>query len=133
VTRQVAFNYWFGDGVTSFVVEENDRIIGMYKIIANQCDRGSHVANASFMIDPGCSGRGVGKTLALHCLQEAKKSGYLAMQFNFVVSTNDAAIALWRKLGFKTVGTLPKAFLHQQLGYVDALVMHRFLDDIVLE
>ena len=128
--RQTAFDYWFGDSVTSYVAEDNGHVIGMYKLVANQRDQGSHVANASFMVDPNYSGRGTGKAMGLHCLREAKKAGYIAMQFNFVVSTNDGAVSLWKKLGFTIVGTLPKAFLHQQLGYVDAYVMYRFLDDI---
>lgn len=126
--RNTAFQYWFGDGVVSYVAEDVDRIVGMYKLVANQCDRGSHVANASFMVDPAHSGRGTGKTMGLDCLKEAKKAGYSAMQFNFVVSTNEGAVALWKKLGFAIVGTLPKVFLHQDLGLVDAYVMHRFLD-----
>jgi ribosomal protein S18 acetylase RimI-like enzyme len=102
----------------------------MFKLVANQRDLGSHVANASFMVHPGYSGKGAGREMGLHCLREAKKAGYLAMQFNFVVSTNRAAVSLWQKLGFSIVGTLPKAFLHQSLGYVDAYVMYRFLDDV---
>jgi ribosomal protein S18 acetylase RimI-like enzyme len=62
-----------------------------------------------------------------HCLDQARKAGYAAMQFNFVVSTNTAGVALWKKLGFQIVGTLPKAFRHSRLGDVDAYVMHRFL------
>jgi ribosomal protein S18 acetylase RimI-like enzyme len=129
-SRQTAFDYWFGDSVASYVAEDNERVIGMYKLVANQRDLGSHVANASFMVNPNYCGHGAGKTMGLHCLREAKKAGYMAMQFNFVVSTNDGAVSLWKKLGFSIVGTLPKAFLHQQLGYVDAYVMYRFLDDI---
>ena len=64
-----------------------------------------------------------------HCLMEARKAGLVAMQFNFVVSTNTGVISLWKKLGFSSVGTLPKAFNHQQLGYVDVHVMYRFLND----
>ncbi|MBE9008642.1 GNAT family N-acetyltransferase [Pseudanabaenaceae cyanobacterium LEGE 13415] len=127
-SREDAFSYWFGAGVTSYVAEDQGQIVGMYKIVANQRDRGSHVANASFMVDPSCHGRGIGRAMGLHCLQEAKRLGYLAIQFNFVVSTNQAAIALWEKLGFSIVGTLPKAFHHKTLGYVDAYVMYRFLD-----
>lgn len=127
-SRDDAFLYWFGAGVLSYVAEEKGQIIGMYKLVANQRDRGSHVANASFMVDPTCHGRGIGRAMGLHCLQEAKNLGYLAIQFNFVVSTNHAAIALWQKLGFSIVGTLPKAFNHKTLGYVDAYVMYRLLD-----
>ncbi|BAU10018.1 acetyltransferase [Leptolyngbya sp. NIES-3755] len=127
-SREDAFSYWFGAGVTTYIAEDQGQIVGMYKIVANQRDRGSHVANASFMVDPSYHGRGIGKAMGLHCLQEAKRLGFLAIQFNFVVSTNHAAIALWEKLGFSIVGTLPKAFHHQSLGYVDAYVMYRCLD-----
>jgi L-amino acid N-acyltransferase YncA len=123
------FAYWFGEGITTYVAElEDHRIGGMYKLTPNQRDLGSHVANASFMVDPTSHGRGIGKAMGLHCLNEAKTLGYLALQFNFVVSTNQVAISLWKKLGFSIVGTLPKAFNHKKLGYVDAYVMYRFLD-----
>jgi L-amino acid N-acyltransferase YncA len=127
---QEAFAYWFTLGVTSFVAESNGQVVGMYKLIPNQRDLGSHVANASFMVSSGYSGKGTGQKMGLHCLREAKRAGYLAIQYNFVVSTNKAAVSLWQKLGFSIVGTLPKAFQHKNLGYVDAYVMHLFLDDI---
>ena len=130
-SREDAFAYWFAPGVTAYVAEVLGRIVAMYKLVANQRDLGSHVANASFMVDPLHRGRGVGKVLGLHCLREARKAGFLAIQFNLVVSTNEAAVALWQKLGFTIVGTLPKVFRHRERGYVDAYVMHRFLDDIV--
>ena len=82
------------------------------------------------MVDPSSAGQGVGRTMGLHCLREARRAGFEAMQFNFVVSTNTGAVELWKKLGFKVVGTLPKVFRHRELGHVDAYVMHRFLDDI---
>jgi L-amino acid N-acyltransferase YncA len=122
--------YWFALGVTSYVAEEDGRVVGMYKIVANQRDRGSHVANASFMVDPAASGRGVGRAMGEHCLREARRMGFLAMQFNLVVSTNEPAVALWKKLGFQIVGTLPKVFRHQERGLVDAYVMHRLLDEV---
>jgi len=128
--REDAFAYWFGPGISSFVAEDEGRVVGMYKIVANQRDLGSHVANGSYMVDPGYAGRGVGKAMGLHSLQEARRAGFLAMQFNIVVSTNKAAVALWKKIGFSIAGTLPKAFRHRELGYVDAYVMYRFLDDI---
>jgi 8-oxo-dGTP pyrophosphatase MutT (NUDIX family) len=93
-------------------------------------DRGSHVANASFMVDPRWQDRGVGRKLAQHCLHEAWARGYLAMQFNFVVSTNTRAVRLWESLGFNIVGTLPKVFRHRQLGDVDAYVMFRPLEKV---
>ncbi|GHU07545.1 N-acetyltransferase [Betaproteobacteria bacterium] len=127
-TRADAFDYWFGPGVVSFVAEMDGRIVGMCKLIPNQRDLGAHVANASFMVSPEVRGQGIGAALGRHCLEEARKRGFTAMQFNFVVSTNAGALTLWKKLGFKIVGTLPKAFRHRTQGYVDAYVMHRFLD-----
>jgi L-amino acid N-acyltransferase YncA len=124
------FAFWFDSGAASYVAEEDGKIAGMYKFVANYRDRGSHVANAAFMVDPKHSGKGVGREMGSHCLREAKKAGFRAMQFNLVVSTNEAAVSLWKKLGFSVVGTLPQVFRHEKLGFVDAFVMHRFLDDL---
>jgi ribosomal protein S18 acetylase RimI-like enzyme len=121
--------YWLGPGVTSFVaLDDAHAVVGMYRLVANWPGRGSHVANASFMVSPAAQGQGVGKAMGLHCLAEARKAGFLAMQFNFVVSTNRAAVALWQQLGFAIVGTLPQAFRHKTLGLVDACVMYRTID-----
>ncbi len=126
-----AFAFWFGSGASSYVAEEDGKIVGMYRFVANQRDRGSHVANAAFMVDPQSSGKGIGRAMGVHCLREAKRAGFRAMQFNLVVSTNEAAVSLWTKLGFSIVGTLPQVFRHESLGFVDAYVMYRFLDDII--
>ena len=128
-SREDARAYFFGPGITSYVAEADGRVVGMYKLIANRRDLGAHVANASFMVDPAHQGAGAGRAMGVHCLEEARRAGYLAMQFNFVVSTNEPAVRLWKALGFKVVGVLPKVFRHRDLGYVDAYVMHRFLGD----
>jgi L-amino acid N-acyltransferase YncA len=120
-------DYWFGQGVSTFVCEDAGDVLGMYKLVANRRDRGSHVANASFMVAPEARGRGVGRRLGEDCLAQARVRGFRAMQFNFVVSTNAPAVALWKSLGFAVVATLPGAFRHEQLGFVDALVMFRTL------
>jgi ribosomal protein S18 acetylase RimI-like enzyme len=132
-TSDDARAYWLGPGIAAWVADDQGRIVGFYKLIANRRDRGSHVANASFMVDPECHGRRIGETLGRHCLREARRAGYLAMQFNYVVSTNTAAVALWRKLGFAIVGTIPQGFRHRELGLVDVNVMHRFLNDVSLD
>jgi len=86
-------------------------------------------ANAAFMVAPDVQRSGVGRRMAEHCLGEARRLGFRAMQFNFVVSTNEGAIRLWKQLGFKIVGTLPGAFRHPQKGYVDVYVMFRSLEE----
>ena len=126
--RTDALAYFIKPGIRSWVIEDAaGRVIGMYKLIPNYGGLGSHVANASFMVDPVAQGSGAGRAMGEHCLEQARQAGYEAMQFNFVVSTNTAAVELWKKLGFEVVGTLPKAFRHSKLGNVDAYVMHRFL------
>jgi L-amino acid N-acyltransferase YncA len=129
-SREDALAYFVGPGIASWVAEDEGRVVAMYKLVPNRRDRGSHVANASFMVDPDHAGRGVGKAIGLHCLREAKHAGFVSMQFNFVVSTNARAVALWQRLGFEIVGTVPKAFRHSELGLVDVYVMYRTLDDV---
>jgi ribosomal protein S18 acetylase RimI-like enzyme len=79
------------------------------------------------MVAEAARGRGVGAALCAHSLEEARRSGFRAMQFNFVVSTNTAAVRLWQRHGFDVVGTLPGAFRHPALGPVDGYVMYRTL------
>jgi L-amino acid N-acyltransferase YncA len=123
----VGIAYFLGDDIMSWVIEDDGHVIGMYKLIPNRIGLGAHVANASFMVDPAAQGQGAGRALGEHCIEEARRAGYEAMQFNFVVSTNTGAVELWKRLGFEIVGTLPKAFQHATLGKVDAYVMYRSL------
>ena len=120
-------SHWFGTQ-TSYIAVDATSALGMYKFGANYPGLGSHVANATYLVSPAAQGRGIGRALVLHSLDQAKKAGFMAMQFNYVVSTNAPAVELYKKLGFAIVGTLPKAFRHQQLGLVDAYVMYRFLN-----
>ena len=127
-TQEDARVYWVAAGFKTFVAILDGAVVGMYKLRPNNIGLGAHVSNVSFMVDPDSQGRGVGKTMGLHCLEEARRDGFLAMQFNFVVSTNTPAVTLWQRLGFEIAGTLPKAFQHAELGLVDAYMMYRFLD-----
>ena len=171
---QDAFDYWFGKGVTSFVAEDDDgsvsgtsgKVLGFYKIIPNHRGRGSHVANASFMVNksfrhpnvsretqprfpsenafetkqmehscsdlvgrksaqslsPNIRGKGIGRKMGEDCIRQARAMGFRAIQFNFVISTNEPAMHLWKSLGFKELCRLPGAFHHKTLGYVDAVI-----------
>ncbi|WP_345787955.1 GNAT family N-acetyltransferase [Gemmatimonas sp.] len=127
VPEQSARDYWTGAGLSTYVAEQNGEIVGTYAIRANQRGLGSHVANAGYMVRSGRSGHGIGFQLGEHSLAVARAAGFEAMQFNAVVSTNTRAVALWQRLGFAIVGTIPKAFRHQQRGLVDLYVMHRML------
>lgn len=128
ISREKALAYWFSPETHIFVAVSNAVICGTYILKANQPGLGSHVANAAFMVSPAAQGRGVGRIMAEHCLTEARRQRFRAMQFNFVVSTNTPALALWKSLGFAVVGTLPGAFRHQELGFVDVYVMFRSLE-----
>ena len=125
MTQDAALAYWFGDDKTVFVFEEEGAILGTYYLRANQAGGGRHVANAGYMTGPAARGRGVARAMAVHSFDEARARGFAAMQFNFVVASNAAAVHLWTALGFATVGRVPGAFRHPRLGPVDALVMHR--------
>ena len=119
---------WFALGMKVYVAEENGKILGTYFIKPNQAGLGAHIANCGYMVHPEARGRGLGKQLFDHSWLVAKELDYKGMQFNFVVSTNRVAVKLWKKLGFKIIGTTPKGFNHQQLGYVDAYIMFREID-----
>ena len=127
MSRHDALGYWFQANTRTYVAKSRGRILGTYILRPNQSGGGSHVANAAFMVAPDARGQGIGREIAEHCLSEARLLGFRAMQFNFVVSTNDSAVRLWQKLGFKIVGTLPSAFHHPEKGYVDVYVMYRSL------
>ena len=103
------------------------RVLGAYTLRANHPGRGSHVATASYLVAGAARGHGVGRMLGEHSIERARALSFDAIQFNFVVSTNAAAVRLWESLGFRTLARLPKAFDHAQLGQVDALVMFREL------
>jgi ribosomal protein S18 acetylase RimI-like enzyme len=122
-----AIAYWMGPGRAVFVAEMEGRVVGTYFLRANQLGGGDHVANCAYVTDMALRGRGIARRLAEHSLEEARRRGFLAMQFNFVVASNESAVHLWQSLGFVTVGRLPGAFQHPHLGLVDALVMFRKL------
>jgi len=127
MSREEALAYWFRADTHPYVAEKGGRIAGTYIVRPNQLGPGSHVANAAFMVASDAQGFGVGRRMAEHCLNEVRRMGFRAMQFNFVISTNTPAIHLWEQLGFKIVGTLPGAFHHAEKGYVDVYVMYRSL------
>lgn len=126
-TGDEALNYWFKIPRKTYVVEENKIILGTYYIKTNQYGPGNHVCNCGYMVSSNARGQGLATAMCEHSQAIALELGYKAMQFNFVASSNEGAVRLWNKLGFNIVGHLPKAFLHPTKGYIDALVMYKWL------
>ena len=129
ISRNDALAYWFRSDTHAYVADQDRQVIGTYILRPNQSGGGAHVANAAFMVAASARGQGIGRAMAEHCLSEARRLDFRAMQFNFVVSTNESAIRLWKELGFEIVGTLSKAFRHPTEGFVDAYVMYRSLEN----
>ena len=128
-SREEALGYWFRADTHTYVAEQDRQVVGTYVLRPNRPGLGAHVSNASFMVALAARGLGVGRAMGEHCLTEARRLGFRAMQFNFVVSTNESAVHLWQDLGFKIVGILPGAFRHSEKGYVDVYVMFRSLEN----
>ena len=127
LTDEQTLAYWFAPSHQVFVAEDDGVILGTYYLMANQGGGGAHVANCGYMTAPAAQGKGIARAMCEHSLLRATERGFRAMQFNHVVSTNARAVALWQKLGFDIVGTLPLAFHHPVQGYVDSYVMFRAL------
>lgn len=126
-TREQAYDLWIKAPRKTYVVKEDSTILGTYFIKTNQSGPGNHVCNCGYMVASDARGRGLATAMCKHSQGVAKELGYKAMQFNCVVVSNKGAVKLWDKLGFDTVGRLPKAFNHPAHGYIDALVMYKWL------
>ena len=129
LSREDALAYWYAPGHEVVVAEHrpSGEVAGTYFLCANHSGGGAHVANCGYVTAPAWRGRGVAGAMCADSLDRARARGFLAMQFNFVVSTNTAAVRAWQRAGFDIVGRLPDAFRHPALGLVDALVMYRKL------
>ena len=127
IGRDEALAYWHSPGHAVFVAEEAGRTVGTYYLRANNRGGGAHVANCGYMTAAGAAGRGIARAMCAHSLEAARARGFTAMQFNFVIASNERAVKLWQSCGFDIVGTLPGAFMHPARGPVDAYVMVRKL------
>ncbi len=123
--KEDIYTYWLSSTMHTYVLENEGKILGSYYLKPNQVGYGSHIANGGYMTHPAARGKGIGKLLCEHSITNAKALGFKAIQFNMVVSTNSIAVDLWKKYGFKIIGTIPEAFNHHQLGYVDAYIMYQ--------
>lgn len=119
--------YWFSQEKHVYVAEDDREILGTYWIKANQPGLGSHVGNGAYMVSPDAKGKGVGRKMAEHSIEEARRLGFYSIQFNFVVKSNEVAVRLWKSVGFEVIGEIPDAFSHKQNGLTNALIMYRKL------
>jgi L-amino acid N-acyltransferase YncA len=129
MSPEAAKDIWIRNGCHPYVARLDGRVVGTYTLRTNKPGLGDHVANAGYMVHKDFRGQGIAKAMCAHSLDEARKYGFQAMQFNFVVSTNAAAVDLWQKMGFKIIGTVPRAYRHARQGLTDVFIMHRFLNE----
>ncbi len=120
-------SYWFSPDKHNYVAVLDDEVVGTFWLRANQPGLGSHVANAAYMVTPHATGKGIGKQMALWSFEEAKRLGFTAMQFNFVVKSNTVAVNLWKSVGFEVIGEIPDAFNHSKNGLTNSYIMYRKL------
>lgn len=127
ISRTDALAYWHSPGHSVFVAQDASAVVGTYYLRANNRGGGAHVANCGYVVASDAFGRGVARAMCMHSLDQARHRNFTAMQFNFVIASNERAVRLWQSLGFGIVGKLPGAFAHPKLGTVDAYVMVRSL------
>ena len=118
---------WIEAPDATFVAVEGDEILGTRYLKTNQPGLGSHICNAGYIVAKAARRRGLARALCAHSMDEARRRGYRAMQFNLVVATNEGAVRLWEDMGFDVIGTVPGGFNHKELGHVGALIMYQKL------
>lgn len=126
-SREKMLDYWCGPDRHTYVATRNGMVVGTFVIKDNQPDLGSHIANGSYMTLATVAGQGVGKAMGAYSIEEAKRLGYQAMQFNIVIKSNERAVRLWQTLGFTIIGEVPEAFNHKEKGLTNAYIMYRKL------
>ena len=129
ISREDALAYWIEQPAATYVVEDAGAIIGTYYIKTNQQGGGAHVCNCGYIVGAAARGKGLAAKMCEASQVQALALGYRAMQFNFVLASNSGALRLWDKLGFTTMGTLPRAFDHPTLGLIDAHILFKWLDN----
>ncbi len=126
-TKESMMGYWMGTDKTTFVVEKEGVVVGTFYLKANQEGLGDHICNAGFVVSRNVEGQGVGRWMGEYAQVAAKSRGFLAIQFNFVIKSNQKAVHLWTSLGFSLIGEIPEAYRHPNLGLVSALIFYKKL------
>ena len=126
-TKESMMGYWMGTDKTTFVVENEGVVVGTFYLKANQEGLGDHICNAGFVVSRDAEGQGVGRWMGEYAQEAAKSREFLAMQFNFVIQSNQKAVHLWKSLGFSVIGEIPEAYRHPNLGLVSAFIFYKKL------
>jgi ribosomal protein S18 acetylase RimI-like enzyme len=126
-SKEKMLDFWCGEGKHTYVATFAGKVAGTFLLKDNQPDLGRHVANGAYMVSPDAGGLGIGKAMGEFSIGEARRLGYKAIQFNFVIKSNERAVRLWEKLGFKIIGEIPEAFDHRQNGLTNAYIMYQKL------
>lgn len=126
-TENEMMAYWFSPEKFNYVAVLDGEVVGTYWLKANQPGLGSHVGNGAYMVSPDAKGKGVGRKMAEHSIEEARRLGFKSIQFNFVVKSNEVAVNLWKSVGFEVIGEIPDAFDHKENGLTNAYIMYRKL------
>ena len=130
ILEEEAYKAWVTVPKATYVaVDQEGAIQGTYYIKPNQPGSGAHICNCGYIVPESARGQGIATKMCEHSQREAVAQGFRAMQFNLVVSTNEGAVRLWKKLGFDVIGTIPQAFLYPRHGFVDAYIMYKRLYD----
>lgn len=129
ISYEEAYSLWCVAPQKTFTCKDGETLLGSYFLRANASGPSAHISNCGYMVCQDARGKGVARKMCEHSQDIARLLGYKAMQFNSVISTNKIAIELWKKLGFNIIGTIPNAYKHKRLGYVDSFIMHKMLSE----
>ena len=128
IDAEDARSRWVESPTATYVAADPaGRLVGTYYLKPNQAGPGAHVCNCGYVVASAARGCGIGATLCEHSQTAARELGFRAMQYNLVAATNEGALRLWKRHGFRIVGTLPGAFRHPVHGYVDAYILFKTL------
>jgi L-amino acid N-acyltransferase YncA len=126
-SEQETREFWSGQHLV-VAVDDDGTVLGTAKMGPNRPAQGAHVGTAAFMVGSVARGRGIGRAMGEYAVAWHRANGFAAIQFNAVVATNTAAVALWHALGFETIGTVPGAFRLPAGSYADLHVMYLSLE-----
>ena len=126
-TEEEMMAYWFSPEKHNYIAVSDGEVVGIYWLKSNQPGLGAHIGNGAYMVSPNAKGKGIGRQMAEDSIAEARRLGFKAIQFNFVVKSNTVAVKLWQSVGFEIIGEIPDAFDHSKNGLTNAYIMYRKL------